>query len=138
MIKKIFNPCAQDLAELNDKFWCFAASEIPGLPHEINDKHFVFLVHHGESLVAGISGSVYWDGLEINTLWVDEELRGQQFGRELLQEAEAYAREQGAVIAFLKTVGAKGFYEKQGYAVFGVLEDRPIGTVLYHMKKRLD
>jgi hypothetical protein len=24
------------------------------------------------------------------------------------------------------------------YEVYGVLEDRPIGTVLYHMKKRID
>ncbi len=46
--------------------------------------------------------------------------------------------EQGAVISFLKTVEATGFYEKYDYQVFGILEDRPIGTLLYHMKKQLD
>ncbi len=45
--------------------------------------------------------------------------------------------ENGAVISFLKTVEAKDFYQKLGYEVYGVLEDRPIGTSLYHMKKRL-
>ena len=49
-----------------------------------------------------------------------------------------YARENGAVVSFLRTVDAKEFYEKFGYQVYGQLEDRPIGTVLYHMKKRLD
>jgi hypothetical protein len=33
---------------------------------------------------------------------------------------------------------AKDFYESLGYTVFGVLEDRPVGTRLLHMKKRLD
>ena len=32
---------------------------------------------------------------------------------------------------------SKEFYEKLGYSIYGVLEDRPIGTLLYHMKKRL-
>jgi hypothetical protein len=53
-------------------------------------------------------------------------------------EAEKYAKGNGAVVSFLKTVDAKEFYEKNGYQVYGLLEDRPIGTVLYHMKKRLD
>ncbi|MCH8530161.1 MAG: GNAT family N-acetyltransferase [Saccharospirillum sp.] len=64
--------------------------------------------------------------------------RGTGPGAKLLNKAERYGKEQGAVISFLKTEKAKGFYEKNGYQVFGVLEDRPIGSFLYHMKKRLD
>lgn len=64
--------------------------------------------------------------------------RGAGLGAELLGKAEQYGKEQGTVISFLKTVEAKIFYEKHGYQVFGVLEDRPIGSFLYHMKKRLD
>ena len=80
---------------------------------------------------------MYWNGLEIDILWVDAEYRGLGIGAHLLVEAEKFARDNGAVIAFFKTVEARGFYEKQGYQVYGILEDRPIGSMLYHMKKRL-
>ena len=79
----------------------------------------------------------YWNGLEIDTLWVSESLRGNGIGSKLVNQAEQFAIENGAVISFLKTVNAKKFYEKLGYEVYGILEDRPIGTLLYHMKKRL-
>jgi len=89
-------------------------------------------------LIGGICGSVYWNGLEIDTLWIDADYRGSGIGTRLLTEAEKFARDKGAVIAFFKTVEARGFYEKQGYQVYRVLEDRPIGSLLYHMKKRLN
>jgi GNAT superfamily N-acetyltransferase len=108
------------------------------LPDESEDRRFLFSAHEELEFVGGISGSVYWDGLEIDTLWVAENYRGRGLGIRLLTEAEKYAREFGAVISFLKTVDAKEFYQKYGYQVYGQLEDRPIGTVLYHMKKRLD
>ena len=69
---------------------------------------------------------------------MNENYRGTGIAKTLLKAAEDYARSNGAVIAFLKTVDAKEFYEKQGYKVYGQLEDRPIGSVLFHMKKRLD
>ena len=30
------------------------------------------------------------------------------------------------------------FYEKQGYAVFGVLRDNPLGGAKYYLEKRFD
>lgn len=42
-----------------------------------------------------------------------------------------------AIEVQLLWVDARPFYERIGYTVYGMLEDRPIGTVLYHMKKRL-
>lgn len=30
---------------------------------------------------------------------------------------------------------ARGFYEKNGYAVFGQIADCPPGTILYYLKK---
>ena len=77
------------------------------------------------------------DGVEIEILWVSEEIRGAGYGTQLVREVEKQAIAKGAGIAFLKTGEARKFYEKLGYEVFGVLEDRPIGTRLYHMKKRL-
>jgi ribosomal protein S18 acetylase RimI-like enzyme len=89
-------------------------------------------------ITSGINANCYWDGLEIKTLWVADELRNQGIGEKLVLRAEEFARENGAVIAWLKTLDARKFYERLGYHVYGELEDRPIGTVFYHMKKRLD
>ena len=137
-IKKQFAPTEKDLAELNHHFRGFVLSQLPGLPDESEDKQFLFSAYEKLQFIGGISGSVYWNGLEIDTLWVDENCRGRGVGQQLVEATEGYARDNDAVVAFLKTVDAKAFYEKMGYQVYGVLEDRPIGTVLYHLKKRLD
>jgi GNAT superfamily N-acetyltransferase len=89
-------------------------------------------------VIGGVRGNIYWDGIEVELLWVDDAPRRRGIGQALMQRAEAFARERGAVVAYLRTVDARPFYERIGYTVYGVLEDRPIGTVLYHMKKRLD
>lgn len=137
-IRRNFDPTSDDLAPLRRRFRAFVQAGMPGLPGEDQDRHFLFSLYRDEMLIGSICGSVYWDGLEIDTLWVDDRFRRQGHGRRLVDEAEDYARSLGAVIGFLKTVEAHDFYASLGYAVFGVLEDRPIGTRLYHMKKRLD
>jgi len=137
-IQKKFTPSQCDLAELNGKFWGFVSAKFPNLPSEAEDKTFLFSLVIDSKFIGGISGNVYWNGLEIDTLWIDERHRGKGAGKCLLAEAEDYAKRNGAVIAFLKTVDANEFYEKNGYQIYGQLEDRPIGTILYHMKKRLD
>ena len=137
-ITKIYNPAEDQLTDLNDQFWKFVLSMFPDLPHESEDKKFLFSIEENLTFIGGVSGNVYWDGLEIDTLWVDDSYRRRGVGGRLLKEAEEYAISQGAVIAFLKTVEAKRSYKKHGYEVYGELEDRPIGSVLYHMKKRLD
>ena len=137
-IEKNFAPSDADLSELNDNFWNFVLSQFPDLPPESEDRRFLFSAMEDSTFLGGISGSVYWDGIEIDVLWVREDCRRRGIARQLLEEAENYARGYGAVIAFLKTVDAREFYERQGYQVYGQLEDRPIGSILYHMKKRLD
>jgi GNAT superfamily N-acetyltransferase len=137
-IEKIISPSHDDLSELNESFWRFVSSQLPTLPLESEDKKFLFSAIEQSTFLGGISGNVYWDGLEIDVLWVSESYRGRGVAKRLLQEAEDYARSNGAVIAFLKTVDAIEFYKRNGYEIYGQLEDRPIGSVLYHMKKRLD
>ena len=137
-IKKVLSPSESELAKLNSKFWDFVSSKTPDLPAESRDKKFLFSAMEEAEFIGGICGNVYWNGLEIDTIWVGECHQGKGVGVSLLMEAEKYAIGNGAVVSFLKTVDAKEFYEKSGYQVYGILEDRPIGTVLYHMKKRLD
>ncbi len=128
----------QNLAELEAKLWEHISGNFPTLKPESADIPYTYFEHDDNgNLIAGISANLYWDGIEILTLWIDPSLRGQSMGSKLLTQAETFAAEQGAVVSHLKTVDAVGFYEKNGYEVYGVLEDRPIGSLLHHMKKRL-
>jgi GNAT superfamily N-acetyltransferase len=90
-------------------------------------------------LRGGLVGFLAWRWLMIDLLWVDEAVRGQGYGRALLQHAERAAREAGCVAARLDTYEfqARPFYEHLGYEVFGVLEGYPASTRTYYMKKAL-
>jgi GNAT superfamily N-acetyltransferase len=134
----IESPTFNQITELKNNFSLFVKKQLPNLPPESEDKIFMVIARdETNTLVGGVLANCYWDGLEIDILWVDDSGRERGLGRKLLEKAEIFGIENNAVISFLKTVEAKGFYEKMGYQVYGVLEDRPIGTLLYHMKKRL-
>ena len=73
----------------------------------------------------------------IDTLWVDSKYRGKGLGAKLLAEIEKTAKAKGCYLIHLDTFDfqAKEFYEKQGYEVFGVLEDCPKCHCRYYLKK---
>lgn len=89
------------------------------------------------TIVGGIKAYLFWKGLEIEALWIAKEQRGQGAGQKLLTGVEDFARTHGAAVAFLTTTEGRGFYERHGYEVYGQLDERPAGPMLYHMKKRL-
>jgi GNAT superfamily N-acetyltransferase len=131
-------PDAADLAAVKAGMWGYIRSRLPDLPDESEDVPAAVFAQDGAgAIIGGVQGKVYWNGLEVELLWVDEAWRRRGVAGELMEKLEAFARQHGAVIAYLRTVDARPFYERIGYEVYGVLEDRPIGTVLYHMKKRL-
>ena len=84
----------------------------------------------------------WWTGrgcLEVGVLWLDEPLRRSGHGSRLLRQAEEAARAAGCARVTLHTFSfqARPFYEKQGYRVFGQLEDFPPGGAAYWMVKEL-
>lgn len=90
------------------------------------------------NIIAGCVAKMYcWNVAYIDTLWVDETYRGKGLGAKLLAEIEKAAKEKGCYLIHLDTFDfqAKEFYEKQGYKVFGVLEDCPKGHCRYYLKK---
>jgi ribosomal protein S18 acetylase RimI-like enzyme len=92
------------------------------------------------NVLAGLSSELYcWKCLYIDILWVKEEYRKEGYGSMLLREVEEIAKEQGCNLVHLDTFDfqAKGFYIKQGYEIFGELDDCPIGHKRYYMKKSL-
>jgi GNAT superfamily N-acetyltransferase len=90
-------------------------------------------------LLGGLLGSLVWDWLQIDVLWVDAANRGRGYGRALLQRAEEIAQDAGCRHARLDTFDfeARGFYEKQGYAVYSALADFPRGHTQFHLRKAL-
>ncbi len=89
-------------------------------------------------LIAGLNGGSAWGWLYISHLWVEAQSRHLGLGAALIAEAEVRARARGMAGAHLTTASfqARGFYEKQGFSVFGQIDGMPPGGVLYYMHKR--
>ena len=98
----------------------------------------LFVYNRAGQLSGGLTADTYWNGwLEIADLWLDDSLRGQGLGRNLLRRAEIEAMLRGCTQAHLQTFSfqARGFYQKYGYRVVGALEDYPPGETFYWMRK---
>lgn len=94
---------------------------------------------NGEIIGGILACLALWRILSIDTLWVKKEFRNQGVAKQLLRLVEAEARNMGCHIVYLSTYDfqAKDFYLKNGYEIFGVLEDCPKEHKLYHLSKRL-
>jgi len=107
---------------------------------EDNGKNLCFVLQTPEGeILGGVIGATHWDWLYINLMWLRDDLRGKGYGKELLALAEEEARQRGAKQSYLDTFSfqAPGFYEKQGYEVFGQLDDFPAGHQRFYLKKTL-
>ena len=84
----------------------------------------VFIRDAHDQIVGGIVGYTCWSWLAIDFLWVKEDLRGQGFGKRLLEVAEKQALDAGCLQALVDTFDfqAPGFYERHGYVLFGALD----------------
>jgi GNAT superfamily N-acetyltransferase len=110
--------------------------------HAPNDNYapLVLALHDPDGkVIGGLVGETYWSWLHVDALWLDESVRGLTFGAKLLQMAEQEALRRGCRHVHLDTMSfqAQPFYEKQGYSVFGLLEDVPDGHQRIFLKKDL-
>jgi ribosomal protein S18 acetylase RimI-like enzyme len=78
-----------------------------------------------------------WKWMHVHWLWIDESHRRTGIGRSLLEAAEKEAQQRGCVHVSVDTFEfqARGFYEKQGYNVYGVQEDYPAGHRKFLLRK---
>lgn len=92
----------------------------------------------GETM-GGLMGGIWGGWLHIAWLWIDEAVRGKDWGTRLMDSAEAYARERGCHSVTLDTHSfqARPFYERRGYEVFGTLDDYPAGHKKFYLRKKL-
>ena len=90
-------------------------------------------------VAGGLWGATAHGWLYTQMLVVPETARGQGLGAQLMRQAEALACERGCIGAWVDTqFGARGFYERLGYAAFGELPDYPPGFSRTFLFKRLD
>jgi ribosomal protein S18 acetylase RimI-like enzyme len=99
-----------------------------------------FIARNEENeIIGGLTGTAYWGHMHIDFLWVDPKARGQRIGEQLMQQMEQYSRRQQYSLLAVETFSfqAPGFYKKQGFREFGVLEDHPKGHSKHFFEKRL-
>lgn len=83
--------------------------------------------------------SFLWNGMKIESLWIEESLRGEGWGKILMESAEAEGIKRGCDFAYTDTFTwqAPNFYKKIGYEEYGKLENFPEGNSLTYLKKNL-
>lgn len=90
-------------------------------------------------VIAGAAARSFGDWLLLDTLWVSDELRGQNVGSKILKEIETAGRTRGCKRCLLDTLNfqAMPFYEKHGYVTKWVQEGYPKDGCKYFMVKEL-
>ncbi len=98
----------------------------------------VLLRDEERHVVGGALGWTKRGWLEINVVWVHEQLRGQGYGTQLIRAAEQEAIARGCRQVYLSTLSfeAPEFYRKLGYEEIGRLEGYK--DTRYHFQKRLN
>ena len=90
-------------------------------------------------LMAGLVAETFGNWLEIEYLFVKEDLRGQGIGSQLLQQAESEAKKRNCRSVFVNTYQfqAPAFYKKHGYKEVFTLKDYPYTGQRHYYQKDL-
>jgi GNAT superfamily N-acetyltransferase len=99
----------------------------------------VYVEDEKGDMLAGLIGNTHGNWMSVKYLWVNEKLRGQNIGSQILKKAEETAKERGCKYAFLDTFSfqAPEFYKKYGYKEQFVLEQYPVEGKRYYFTKNL-
>ena len=91
------------------------------------------------NLLAGLAAETFGNWLEIEYLYVSEDLRGKGIGSEILNRAEQEARERKCKYSFVNTFQfqAPDFYKKHGYKEVFALKEYPYTGERYYYTKDL-
>ena len=90
-------------------------------------------------VMAGLVAETFGNWLEIEYLFVKEDLRGQGIGSQLLQQAESEAKKRNCRYVFVNTYQfqAPAFYQKRGYKEVFTLKDYPYTGQRHYYQKDL-
>ncbi len=129
-------PNPEDKKIMVDGMLAYHASK--GHPRK-SETYTVLVKDDSAKLLGCVMVSFMWNGMSIQTLWVDESARSQGLGQRLMSMVEAEGLKRGCTIAYTDTFTwqAPGFYEKLGYTLYGKLEGFPEGNALSYYCKKL-
>ena len=115
-----------------------AYHQAKGYPRK-KERFSVFLKDESGKVLGGAMVAFEWNGMQIQTLWVDDSIRHQGWGSKLMQLVEEEAIKRSCTIAFTDTFTwqAPEFYSKLGYSLYGELKDLPKGNSLSYFYKKL-
>jgi GNAT superfamily N-acetyltransferase len=130
------DPDPADVAAIRDGLETFNNSHVP--PGHFMPLTLVLRDEAGD-VAGGLLGATYWGWLYVEIVWLSEKARGAGHGSALLAHAEHEARRRGCRNVYLDTMDwqALPFYRKQGYLVWGQLDDFPAGHTRYFLRKAL-
>ena len=99
----------------------------------------IYVEDDSGELMAGLVAETFGNWLEIEYLFVKEDLRGQGIGSQLLQQAESEAKMRNCRFAFVNTFQfqAPAFYQKHGYKEVFTLKDYPCTGQRHYYQKDL-
>ena len=99
----------------------------------------IYVEDDSGELMAGLVGETFGNWLEIEYLFVKEDLRGQGIGSQLLQRAESEAKKRNCRFAFVNTYQfqAPAFYQRHGYKEVFSLKDYPYTGQRHYYQKDL-
>ena len=110
------------------------------VPHPMPYRDFTVLAKDAKGrILGGLYAKMYWDWMFIEKMWVDRKARLKGLGLRIMAAGEERGRKFGCHAVWLDTMSfqARPFYEKQGYRLFGQLDDFPIGHKRFFMTKKL-
>lgn len=131
----IEDPSPEDRQVIVDRLVAWNLTVAPPEQH----RKLLVLAHARDELIGGLVGHTHWNWLFVSHLWVIYEQRGGGIGTKLLRRAEREAVDRGAEHAHVDTYDfqALSFYERIGYAQFGVLHDYPPGHSRHFLRRDL-
>jgi len=102
-------------------------------------KRLAVSLRDGDKIVGGIVGEFWTTVLYIQYFWMEQRLRGKDYGTKLITAIEDEARRLGATRSYLDTMSfqAPGFYRACGYEEFGSIEGYPGGVTRHWFTKPL-
>lgn len=130
------NPKSEDIQILNDGIM-EQAKQKKGMKQL--DFFAFFIRNENGEIIGGCSGDNMYGGLYVGQLWMAEELRGKGYGTQLMQKAEALAKESKCNFIAVNTFDweALDFYKKLGFYVEFERKGFDKNSVFYFLRKDL-